>query len=161
MAYLKGKNMTLVLDSATINDAQEIYNLQIKSFKALLEKYKDFNFSPGAEQFERTLQRLQEPSTDYYFISLEGKHIGALRICCFDRLCKLKQIYILPEYQGYGYAQKAIMIAESLYPTAEKWELDTILQEEKLCYLYEKMGYRKTGKVEHIMNGMDLVFYAK
>lgn len=153
--------MSIVLDIATITDAQEIYDLQIKSFKALLEKYQDYDFNPGAEKLERTIQRLNEPITDYYFISLEGKHIGALRICHFDRLCKLKQIFILPEYQGYGYAQKAIVIAESLYATAEKWELDTILQEEKLCYLYEKMGYRKTGKVERIKNGMDLVFYAK
>lgn len=84
-----------------------------------------------------------------------------MRICHFDKLCKLKQIYILPEYQGFGYAQKAITIAESLYPAVEKWELDTILQEEKLCYLYEKMGYKKTGKVEPIMNGMDIVYYAK
>lgn len=153
--------MSIVLDFATFIDAQELYDLQIKSFKALLEKYQDYDFSPGAERFERTIQRLQDPITDYYFISLEGKHIGALRICRLERRCKLKQIYILPEYQGYGHAQKAITIVESLYPTAEKWELDTILQEEKLCYLYEKMGYRKTGRVERILNGMDLVFYAK
>ena len=43
----------------------------------------------------------------------------------------------------------------------EKWELDTILQEKKLCYLYEKMGYQKTGKTEKIKDGMDLVYYAK
>lgn len=153
--------MPIGLDIATITDAQEIHDLQIKSFKALLEKYQDYDFSPGAEKLERTIQRLHEPITDYYFISLGGKHIDALRICHFDKLCKLKQIFILPEYQGCGYAQKAIAIAESLYPSAEKWELDTILHEEKLCYLYEKLGYRKTGKVEHIMNGMDIVFYAK
>lgn len=153
--------MQIVLDRATLTDAQEIYDLQIKSFKALLEKYQDYNFSPGAEKLEHTIQRFQETVTDFYFISLEKKHIGAIRICHFDKLCMLKQIFILPEYQGYGYAQKAIIIAESLYPNAEKWELDTILQEKKLCYLYEKMGYKKTGKVEHIKNGMDLVFYTK
>ena len=149
--------MPIVLDIAAFNDAQALYDLQIKSFKALLEKYQDYDYSPGAEKLERTKQRLNDPLTDYYFISLQGKYIGALRICHFEKLCKLKQIYILPEYQGYGYAQQAITIVESLYPTVEKWELDTILQEEKLCYLYEKVGYRKTGRVEPIINGMDLV----
>lgn len=153
--------MPIVLDIATFTDAQELYALQIKAFKALLEKYQDYYFSPGAEKLERTIQRLCDPATDYYFISLEGKHIGALKICHFEKLCELKQICILPEYQGYGYAQKAIKIAESLYQTVEKWELDTILQEEKLCYLYEKIGYRKTGRVKPIKNGMDLVFYTK
>jgi len=135
--------------------------MQIKAFRTLLEKYQDHNTNPGAEKLDRTVERLQEPFTEFYFISLDGKHIGALRICTFERLCKLKQIFILPEYQGRGYAQKAILIAEFLYPDAKCWELDTILQEEKLCHLYEKMGYRRTGKVENIRAGMDLVFYAK
>jgi hypothetical protein len=39
--------------------------------------------------------------------------------------------------------------------------LDSIKQEEKSCYLYEKMGYEKTGKVTNIKEGMDLIDYAK
>lgn len=54
-----------------------------------------------------------------------------------------------------------IRLVEAIYPNATRWELDTILQEEKLCYLYEKMGYKKTGQTEEIKKGMDLVFYAK
>ena len=153
--------MSVQLIKAAINDCQEIYDLQIRSFKALLDRYQDYDYSPGAEKLERTVERFQEPSTDYYFIALSDRHIGALRICSFERLCKLKQIFILPEYQGRGYGQEAIAAVESLYPAAERWELDTILQEEKLCYLYEKMGYRKTGKIQNLKCNMDLVFYAK
>lgn len=43
----------------------------------------------------------------------------------------------------------------------KKWTLDTIAQEAKLCYLYEKLGYRRTGKQETIKPGMDIVFYEK
>ena len=32
---------------------------------------------------------------------------------------------------------------------------------EKLCGMLEKMGYTKTGQVENIKDGMDLVYYAK
>lgn len=39
--------------------------------------------------------------------------------------------------------------------------LDTILQEKGNCYLYEKMGYRKTGKTEKINDRLTLVFYEK
>ena len=107
--------MTITLEKADISDAREIYDLQIESFKALLNKYQDFDYSPGAEKPERTVQRLMEPITDFYFISLDGKHIGALRVCDFDSLCKLKQIFILPQYQGHGYAQKAMILACLLY----------------------------------------------
>ena len=32
---------------------------------------------------------------------------------------------------------------------------------EKLCYLYSKMGYQRTGEIEHIKEGMDIVFFEK
>lgn len=153
--------MDITLIKATVEDSGELYDLQIKSFKALLEKYQDYDYSPGAEKIDRTVQRLEEPFTDYYFISLDGTNVGGLRICNFGELCKLKQIYILPEYQNNGYAQTAIRLGESLHPEAKRWQVDTILQENKLCYLYEKMGYKKTGRIDNIKAGMDIVYYEK
>ena len=88
--------MAILLEKADLSQAQEIYALQIASFAALLSKYRDYDYSPGAEKLERTFQRLSEPFTDFYFITLDGKHIGALRVCNFGQLCKLKQIFILP-----------------------------------------------------------------
>lgn len=41
------------------------------------------------------------------------------------------------------------------------WELDTILQERRNCHLYEKMGYRQTGKTEVINERLTLTFYEK
>ena len=29
------------------------------------------------------------------------------------------------------------------------------------CHLYSKMGYQKTGEIEHIKDGMDIVFFEK
>lgn len=153
--------MEVVLTKASLEDCNEIYDLQIKSFASLLEKYQDFNFSPGAEKIEKTISRMNQEVTDYYFIRVNDKNIGAIRICNFGELCEIKQLFILPEYQGNTYAQKAIIAVEQLYPNACRWELDTILQEEKLCYLYQKMGYRKTGKIENLKQGMDLVFFTK
>lgn len=149
------------LEKAIFEDYQEVYDLQIKSFKALLDKYQDYYYSPGAEKIDRTIQRFNDEIIDFWFITCSEKRIGVLRVCNLGELCKLKQISILPEYQGNGYAQNAIKYVEALYPMIIRWELDTILQEEKLCYLYEKMGYRKTGKIQIIKEGMDIVFYEK
>lgn len=153
--------ISVQLRKAIFEDCPQIYAMQIESFRALLEKYQDYDFSPGAEKLERTIQRFQEPVTDYYLICRGEQQIGALRICDFGELCKLKQIFILPQFQERGYAQQAIHMVEVQYPNAKRWECDTILQEDKLCHLYEKMGYRKTGKTQRIKDGMDLVFYAK
>lgn len=153
--------MEIALKRASAADAQQLYALQIHSFKPLLDKYQDFDTDPGAEKIERTIGRLGEGNSFFYFIQLDGIHIGAIRIIDLGDLCMLKQIFILPEYQGHGYAQTAIALAESLHKDAVHWELDTIKQEEKLCHLYEKMGYRQTGKEENIKDGMTLVFYRK
>jgi GNAT superfamily N-acetyltransferase len=66
----------------------------------------------------------------------------------------------MEEYRGKGYAQEAILAVEELYGP-DHWELDTIMQEKGNLHLYEKMGYRQTGRVEHINERMDIVFYEK
>ena len=43
----------------------------------------------------------------------------------------------------------------------DNWSLDTIMQEEGNIYLYEKVGYHQTGEIEHIKDGMDIVFFEK
>jgi hypothetical protein len=66
----------------------------------------------------------------------------------------------MEEDRGKGYAQDAILAVEKIYGE-HYWELDTILQEEGNLYLYEKMGYHQTGRIEHINDRMDIVFYEK
>ena len=73
---------------------------------------------------------------------------------------RLSPMFILPQFQGRGYAQEAIRQAEKIHGE-RGWELDTILQEERLVHLYEKMGYRKTGKTAAVNPRMTLVFYQK
>lgn len=153
--------MSISLYKASLSDTHELYDLQIKTFKSLLDKYQNYDFNPGAEKIEKTINKLKEYNSDYYFICLNNIKIGAVRISHFDTLCKLKQIYILPEYQGYGYSQKAIALAEALYPNTVSWGLYTIKQEEKLCYLYQKIGYVKIDKEQIIKDGMSLIFFKK
>ena len=149
------------LRKAEYSDCPLLLRIQVRSFIELLQRYEDYESSPAAENLDRIQQRFVQSFTDYYLIMLKDEPIGMLRVCDFGENCRLSPICILQEYQGKGYAQEAIAQMEQLYPNAKKWELDTIAQEEKLCYLYEKMGYRKTGREEHIKEGMDLVFYEK
>lgn len=139
----------------------ELHRIQVLSFQSLLDKYQDFATSPAAESVERIIQRFEEPFTDYYLIMLNDDAIGMIRVCNHGEFCRVSPICILPEHQGHGYAQQAMVLAEAAYPHIRKWTLDTIAQEPKLCHLYEKLGYRRTGKMETIKDGMDIVFYEK
>ena len=149
------------LQKATYEDCLTIHSIQVKSFIGLLQKYNDFESSPAAESVEMIHQRFEQPYTDYYLILADGETVGMLRVCDFGVNCRLSPICILPEYRGMGYATQAIRQMEKLYPNAALWQLDTIMQEEYLCRLYERIGYRKTGQVESVREGMDLVFYEK
>ena len=154
--------MLIQLKRAEVSDAEKIHCMQVAGFKALLDKYRDFETSPGAETLERVKIRFENPQIDHYFINLNDESIGYLRVNRLEaNTCRLSQLFVLPEYQANGYAQQAIRQVELLYPQASKWTLDTIKQEQKLCYLYEKMGYRQTGLVTNIKDGMDLVDYIK
>jgi len=154
--------MPITLRKAFIEDCSLIHQMQVASFRSLLEKYHDLDTNPGAEPLNRVVERMEQPFTDYYFIQMSEVKIGVIRVVRrSDDVCRIAPIFVLPEFQGKGYAQLAMLTAEQLYPKATLWQLATILQEEKLCYFYEKLGYRRTGELENIQPGMDIVYYEK
>lgn len=140
----------------------KIHKMQTAAFKTLLEKYKDSESNPGAETLEQIQAKMKQDFTDYYFIKSGEKEVGAVRIVRIsERRCRIAPIFILPEFQGRGYASQALFEAEQLYPKAESWELDTIKEEQKLCRLYEKAGYKRIGKEKKLQEGMTIVYYVK
>lgn len=154
--------MTISLVKAKQEDAKTIHSLQIKSFKALLEKYQDFDISPGNEPLEKVVFRINQTGTDYYMIKSDSLDIGGIRILKKeDKRYRISPIFILPQHQGKGIGQRVFQIVEEIYHDAKIWELDTILEEAGNCYLYEKLGYEKTGKTEIINSKMTIVFYEK
>ena len=155
--------MNILLVKATIENAEEIHQMQIKSFKSLLEKYKDYDTNPGNESIGRIIQRFNQEFTDYYIIKIENISVGAIRVIRLDNglKCRVAPIFILPEYHNRGIAQKVFEIIEEKYKPKNGWILDTILQEKGNCHLYEKIGYKKNGKIEKINENMDIVYYEK
>jgi hypothetical protein len=64
---IKGE-MDVKLLKANMENAEEIYEMQIITFKPLLEKYQDFDLNPGNETIEKTIKRINEKITDYFII---------------------------------------------------------------------------------------------
>jgi len=151
------------LEKAAIEDSNEIHQMQLKAFKELLDKYQDYDINPGNEPIEKIIARINQKETDYYIIKNNNISVGAIRIINLDngKLNRISPIFILPEFQNKGIAQRVFKIIEEKYKPQNGWILDTILQEEGNCYLYEKVGYVKTGKIEKINEKMDIVHYIK
>lgn len=156
-------NMEVKLLRANVDDAEELHAMQVRAFRELLEKYQDFDTSPASEGVEKVEGLLKQEFTYFYFICVGAQKAGAVGMADRKETGKNKRIspiFLLPEFQGQGIGQKEIRLCEEIHGE-EDWELDTILQELKNCYLYEKMGYRQTGKKEVVNERLTLVFYKK
>ena len=146
-----------------LDEANELWEMQVRAFLDLYEKYQDTETSPATETVDRVIMRLEQPFTYYYYIKVGDTKVGAIRVIDKSEEGKGKRIspiFILPEYRNKGFAQKAIQLAEKIHGKSN-WELETILQEKGNCHLYEKMGYFQTGKTEKINDNLTLVFYQK
>ncbi len=153
-------NVTLKV--AAEEDIQTIWEMQVKAFSDLLEKYRDYDMSPAAESIDKVRARYEQPWTTYYFITADDETVGAIRVVDKKNGSRkrISPIWIMQEYRNKGYAQAAMIAAEQLYG-ADNWSLDTILQEKGNIHLYEKMGYHQVGQIEKINDRMDIVYYEK
>lgn len=156
-------NFNMKLVRAQVQDAEALWKMQIEAFSELYEKYKDTENSPATEPLDKMVMRLKQSFTYYYFIKVDDQIVGAIRVV--DRKDnnvpkRISPIFIMKEYRGRGYAQRAIQLAEDIHGTSN-WELDTIQQEKGNCYLYEKKGYRRTGETKVVNERMTLIFYHK
>ena len=145
-----------------VADLEWIRAMQQEAFAALLEKYQDHDTNPANEPLERIKWKLQQLDNYYYRIEVDGEVVGGIRVMDAGEgsIKRISPLFILPRHQGKGYAQMAILEAEKLHGP-HNWELGTILQEARNCYLYEKMGYRQTSRRTVINDKMSIVGYRK
>lgn len=152
--------MSIILVKATKSDMKEIWEMQVEAFKSLLEKYQDYDMSPATESYENVLNKYKQPWTSYFFIIRNNEKVGVVRV--IDKKDgsrkRIAPIWIMPAFRNQGLAQLAMREVEKLYDSPH-WQLDTILQEQGNIYLYEKLGYKRTGEIENIKDGMDIVYF--
>ncbi len=143
-------------------DAEMAQTMQQEAFAELLERYQDYDMSPATESLERIRWKITPPGSYYYFILAGDQTVGAIRVVDLKdgSRKRISPLYIMPAYRGRGYAQAAMLEAERIHG-ADNWQLDTILQEVGNCYLYEKMGYHRTGHETIIKDNMTIVDYEK
>ncbi|MFJ2042499.1 GNAT family N-acetyltransferase [Paenibacillus sp. O199] len=154
--------MEISLSKAGLKEASIIHEMQIKAFMPLLNKYKDYETSPANQTVEQIEDRINQSYTDYYLIREANIPVGAIRIVKKEnKIYRVSPIFILPDYQGRGIAQKVFSIIEDRYSAARIWELATISEEQRNCYLYEKLGYRQKGDTKQINDKMTIVIYEK
>ncbi len=155
------------LKLAAVADAKMLHKLQIESFMPLYEKYHDDTTSPAKESLEKLIWKIEEPDSEFYIIYFKEKAVGGIRVRHHQNGVRIEDvnwispIFIIPEFQNKGIAQKVIHKVFEMYPEIQVWKLATIKQEAGNCHLYEKCGFIRIG-TEHMVNEkMTLVWYEK
>lgn len=149
------------LMKADLNHCKIIHAMQAEAFRPLLDKYQDFSTNPGAESLEAVIGKMKQAGTIYYLILLDELPIGALRVVQGCESFRISPVFILPEYQGNGFAKQALLAVEAIYPDINCWKLDTIKEEKELCRFYEDLGYDTIGIEKPVKNGMTIINYEK
>ena len=154
--------MKIQLKTATASDAAAILAMQKAAFQPLLEKYEDSDTNPANENLERVRGRIRSSDSFYYKLMAQEKMVGAIRIKRQE--CGrfwISPLFVDPLFQGQGIAREAMKQVELLHAEADTWELATILEEEKNCRFYEKLGYRATGAIDELNKKATLGYFIK
>ena len=137
----------MIIEKATIADAEEILLLQKLAYRSEAEIYHDFNIPP-------LLQTLEEIKKDYgnqYFLKaiVEGKIIGSVRAFEKEGTCFVGRLIVHPDFQNRGIGTKLMNEIERIFNTSERFELFTGDRSVRNLYLYQKLGYKifKTAKI--------------
>ena len=84
-----------------------------------------------------------------------------LKLVTRENVKCISPIFIIPKFQNKGIASKVIGQLFDIYSGTIEWRLDTIKQEERNCYLYEKCGFVRTKDEIVVNENMTLVNYVK
>ena len=142
--------------------AGEMRSLLAAAFRPLLEKYHDAEQNPACKSEERVRSDLARGDADGWLLCQDGETVGCARVVRrAPGEYSLADLAVRPDRQGRGLAQRFLRELEGCYPQARRWSLVTILEEERDCRLYEKLGYRAERVIAQVRPGMHFVLYGK
>lgn len=146
-----------------MSDLDTVFEIQRAAYKPLYEKYHDYESNPYTETKDTVFHKYTKNGTYGYLFVLDSMPVGAVRIAADDpqKSAWVSALCVLPQFQGRGIAQMALLEIERLHPEIKRWSLNTVLQESGSCHLYEKLGYKRTGETKVFNEKMTLVFYEK
>lgn len=87
----------------TLKNASDRYFSQQLTRDNMASYYKQRNILWNQQRFDENWPRYKN-----YEVHLEGKAIGILRISFAERICYIREIQLLPAYQGSGIGSKLL-----------------------------------------------------
>jgi ribosomal protein S18 acetylase RimI-like enzyme len=148
----------MLIEKATISDANEILPLQKLAYQSEAEIYNDFNIPPLLQ----TLESLQKDFENQFFLKavIKGKIVGSVKAYQKHETGYIGRLIVHPDFQNRGVGTKLMNEIEKIFSTCHRFELFTGDRSERNLYLYQKLGY-KIFKTANITDQTTIVYLEK
>jgi len=156
---LKGnKRVDIMIERATITDAEEILALQILAYRSEAEIYNDFNIPPLLQ----TLESIQKDFEKQFFLKavFNGRIVGSVRAYTKGETCYIGRLIVHPGSENQRIGTKLMNEIEKIFNTCHRFELFTGDRSKRNLYLYQKLGY-KIFKKASITDQTTIVYLEK
>lgn len=155
--------MPLKLRQVPLGQLTDYLALQVQAFAAMYARYQDHETTPANQSLLSLIEKYQKPGKYYYFIDYQGETIGGMGLFHLTDANHghIGPVFILPEHEGQGLGQEAMIALEKMWPMITRWDLHTIKEETKLLHFYQKLGYQLTTEESCLMPGMTSVALIK
>lgn len=149
----------MIIDEASIVDAEEILSLQKLCYLSEAEIYSDHTIPPLLQTMDEILADFQK----YFFLKVvkDGKIIGSVRArISSPGTGYIGRLIVHPDFQNQGIGTRVMDEIEQIFAECDRWMLMTGHLSEKNIHLYEKRGY-KIFKTEKLTPELNLVYLEK
>ena len=146
----------MIIEKATVSDAEELLALQKLAYRSEAEIYNDFGIPPLIQ----TLESMEEDFKNQLFLKavLGGRIIGSVRAYSKEGTCYIGRLIVHPDFQNRGIGTRLMNDIERIFNGCKRFELFTGDKSERNLRLYQKLGYRifKTSKITNQTNVVSL-----
>jgi len=148
----------MIIEKATVSDAEEILALQKLAYRSEAEIYNDFNIPPMVQ----TLESIEKDFENQVFLKalINGRIIGSVRAYSKEGICYIGRLIVHPDFQNQRIGTKLMNEIEKIFGTCQRFELFTGDKSERNLYLYQKLGY-KLFKTANITDQTTIVYLEK
>lgn len=148
----------MMVETATVADAEELLSLQKLAYRSEAEIYNDFNIPPLLQTPEEIKKDFENQT--FLKITLDGKIRGSVRAFIKEGTCYVGRLIVHPDFQNRGVGTELMKKIEEVFKGAQRFELFTGHRSEKNLYLYQKLGY-KTFKTVKAHDRLNIVYLEK
>jgi len=146
------------IELASIEDAEEILELQKLAYVSEAEIIDDFTIPPLLQTIEEIRSEFNHQT--FLKVAVENTIIGSVRCYLKKGTCYSGKLIVHPDCQNCGIGTRLLDAAEKQFPDAERFELFTGCKSVKNLHIYQKCGYRRF-RSQAVSDKLTLLFLEK